>query len=188
MSKALQKKLLHGLLALVVALAMASTIAAQQQSTTKPASSALVRLLQSKGILSGEEAEQVAQAASPAESDQRLAKLLLAKGLITQEDYNETLGAAVAPAAADDPGGARIVPAVMHVPMSSAGSATTSQAAKPAQKPAAPKVIPAVAPIRVFPVDPPKREGLVPDIKVGPVRLKPYGFFKTSVVYDSSSP
>src|SRR5262249_33584680 len=45
-----------------------------------------------------------------------------------------------------------------------------------------------IAPIRVFPVDPPKREGLIPDLKIGPVRFKPYGFFKASAVYDTSSP
>jgi hypothetical protein len=38
-------------------------------------------------------------------------------------------------------------------------------------------------------VDPPRRDGLIPDIRLGSgARLKPYGFFKTSVIYDSSSP
>ena len=77
---------------------------------------------------------------------------------------------------------ARVVPAVLRVPVGDQGA----QAQKPAA-PAPPKVIPAVAPIRVFPVDPPKREGLVPDIKIGPVRVKPYGFFKASVVHDTAS-
>ena len=50
-------------------------------------------------------------------------------------------------------------------------------------------VIAAVAPVRLLQVDPPKREGLVPDIKLGSgARIKPYGAFKTSIIYDSSSP
>jgi hypothetical protein len=70
-------------------------------------------------------------------------------------------------------------------------AAKPPEAPKPAEAPKpppAPAVIPAIAPIRVLQVDPPKREGLIPDIKIGPTKLKLYGYFKTSVVYDSSSP
>ena len=48
-------------------------------------------------------------------------------------------------------------------------------------------MIPAVAPVRVFPVDPPKTGGLA-GIKVGPLTLAPYGFVKATVVHDSSDP
>jgi hypothetical protein len=49
--------------------------------------------------------------------------------------------------------------------------------------------IPAVAPIRVLQIDPPKREGVVPVISIGKnVRIQPYGLFKASAVYDTSSP
>jgi hypothetical protein len=48
-------------------------------------------------------------------------------------------------------------------------------------------VIPAIAPVRVFPVDPPKTGGLL-GLKVGPVTLAPYGFVKATVVHDSSDP
>jgi hypothetical protein len=52
-----------------------------------------------------------------------------------------------------------------------------------------PSVIAAVAPVRLLPVDPPKREGLVPDIKLGSgARIKPYGIVRSSIIYDSSSP
>jgi len=54
-------------------------------------------------------------------------------------------------------------------------------------KPAGPTVVPAVAPLRVFPVDPPKTGGLA-GIKVGPLTLAPYGFIKATVVHDSSDP
>jgi hypothetical protein len=54
---------------------------------------------------------------------------------------------------------------------------------------ASPSVVEAVAPVRLLQVDPPKREGLVPDIKLGSsARLKLYGAFKSSIIYDSSSP
>ena len=49
-------------------------------------------------------------------------------------------------------------------------------------------MIPAIAPIRVLPVDPPRREGMIPDIHIGPVAVKPYGFLKMSTIYDSSQP
>ena len=73
MSHALLKKAVHLLLAVVTIIALTSPVAAQQQTGAKPAANPLVRLLQSKGILTDEEATMVNQAASLAESDQRLA-------------------------------------------------------------------------------------------------------------------
>ncbi|MBI3669315.1 MAG: hypothetical protein HY237_06005 [Acidobacteria bacterium] len=193
MKGTLQRRLLYLLFAAVVAFVLTGTLAAQQQNDSKPATNPLVRLLQSKGILTAEEATVIGQAGSAIESEQRLARLLLSKGLITQEDYNQTVGDSVMPVATQGSGGPRLVPAVLRTgdaaEIGSLGSMPTQAPQAKAPAPAkAPPVIPAVAPIRVFPVDLPKREGLVPDIKIGPVRLKPYGFFKTSIVYDSSSP
>jgi hypothetical protein len=63
------------------------------------------------------------------------------------------------------------------------GQPLPTQAAPP------PSVIAAVAPTRLLPIDFPKRDGLIPDIKLGTgARLKLYGFFKTSIIHDSSSP
>jgi hypothetical protein len=181
----LQRRVLHLALAAFVVLALAGTVVAQQQTNSKPAANPLVRLLQSKGILTEEEAAMIGQAGSAIESEQRLAGLLLSKGLITQEDYNQTVGT-VLPAGTQGSGGPRLVSAVMRTSDPAAvGSLGTVPAPTPQAK--GPAIIAAVAPIRVFPVDPPKREGLVPDIKIGPVRVKPYGFLKTTVVYDSSS-
>jgi hypothetical protein len=43
--------------------------------------------------------------------------------------------------------------------------------------------------VRLLGIDAPKREGLIPDIKLGTgARLKFYGIFKTSIIHDSSSP
>jgi hypothetical protein len=49
-------------------------------------------------------------------------------------------------------------------------------------------VIPAIAPLRVFGGDPPKKDGLVPAFKMGPVKMTPYGFIKATAVHDSSDP
>ena len=49
-------------------------------------------------------------------------------------------------------------------------------------------MVPAIAPVRVLPLDPPLKDGLVPAFKAGAVRITPYGFIKASAVNDSSSP
>src|SRR5712691_4300156 len=188
MRKARLYRVLCLLIAVVTATVLTMPAVAQQQNERQPAANPLVRLLQSKGILTEEEAALVSQAATPNESERRLAKLLLSKGLITQEDYDQTVGASAIEVAADGTAGARMIPAVLRVPISSPGTAATAAAAPAPQAPKPTPVIPGIAPIRVFPVDPPKREGLISDLKVGPVRLKPYGFFKASAIRDSSSP
>jgi hypothetical protein len=44
-------------------------------------------------------------------------------------------------------------------------------------------------PLRVLPIDTPKREGIAPDFKIGNnIRLRPYGFFRATAIYDISSP
>ncbi len=132
----------------------------------------LLRLLVTKGVLTSAEAGTFH--GSPAANERHLLELLQQKGILSDTDVRS-----LHPAGADDPASTTML------------IATAPQAAAPkpeTPKPAPPKVIPAVAPVRVLPVDPPKREGLIPDIKIGPVRVKPYGFYKTSAVYDSSSP
>jgi hypothetical protein len=51
-----------------------------------------------------------------------------------------------------------------------------------------PSVVPAVAPLRVLPIDPPVKEGLIPAFKIGGTRVTPYGFLKATGVRDSSQP
>src|SRR5215467_3430511 len=57
-----------------------------QQATPNP----LITLLQSKGILSADEAAEVSRASSPDESNRRLAQLLVEKGLISDQEYQTT--------------------------------------------------------------------------------------------------
>jgi len=66
-------------------------------------------------------------------------------------------------------------------------SAAAAVAAPPEGPPPAPTVIPAVAPLRVLPIDPPKTGGLI-GIKAGPVTFRPYGFIKATGVYNTSNP
>src|SRR5205085_10748090 len=136
----------------------------------------LVRVLVSKGVLTPEEGRAVSTSGTPAEQRDRLATLLRDKGLISPAEFEAIR--TVAPSA-------DVVAAVQ-----SAKGERVSATAQSAPQPAAtPNVIAAVAPTRLLSIDPPNREGLIPDIKLGTgAALKLYGFFKTSVIYDSSSP
>src|SRR5260370_35475274 len=67
---------------------------AQQPTDSKSAVNPLVRVLQAKGILTAEEVAKLAQASSASDADQRLAKLLLMKGVISQSDYDQTVNTA----------------------------------------------------------------------------------------------
>lgn len=168
------------LLAVVLAFGLVSLAAAQQQDQPKAAPNPLVQLLQSKGVLTAQEAAAINQAATPAEQQQRLTQLLYSKGIITQDEYKQT-AAAEARTVSETQG--TLLPAAAHV---SAGEPEAAMAAAP-QKPAAPAVIPAVAPIRVLQLEPSKQGGLAPDITLGSkAKLKLYGFFKSTAVYDTS--
>jgi hypothetical protein len=170
---------------------------AQQQSENPPAVNPLVRLLQVKGILTDAEVAQINQTSSPADSNQRLANLLLSKGVISQSDYNRAFGAAtVLNASAPASTNAVVIPAVYREPVNA--SASVARAANPAA-PAltsppnpvpsdAPAVIPAITPTRVFPVGGLPREGLKPALSIGNLHITPYGFIKATFVHDSSSP
>ncbi len=168
------------LLAVVLAFGLVSLAAAQQQDQTKAAPNPLVQLLQTKGVLTAQEAAAINQAATPAEQQQRLTQLLYSKGIITQDEYKQT-AAAEAKTISDTQG--TLLPAAAHV---SAGEPEAAMAAAP-QKPAAPAVIPAVAPVRVLQLEPSKQGGLAPDITLGSkAKVKLYGFFKSTAVYDTS--
>ena len=170
------------LLAGLLAVTFVNLAAAQQQDQTKAAPNPLVQLLQSKGVLTSQEAAAINQAATPAEQQSRLTQLLYSKGIISQDEYKET-AAAEAKTVSDWQG--TMVPAAAHV---SAGEPEPAMAMPP-QAPAAPAIIPAVAPVRVLTSDPPKPGGMVPDLKLGSgARLKLYGFIKSTAAYDSSNP
>jgi hypothetical protein len=163
-------------LTLIVIVGLGSVLSAYSQSadTTDP----LVRVLQSKGILTEAEARAIAANASPAEQRDRLAALLRNKGVISAAEFE-----ALQTVSASSPAS----PEVKTITADYKTSSPPPVAAEPQQTP--PPVIAAIAPVRLVGIDSPKREGLIPDIKLGTgARLKFYGIFKTSVIHDSSSP
>jgi hypothetical protein len=156
----------------------------QATAANAPIEDPLLRLLVSKGLLTTEEAGVVLSAGTPAAQRDRLATLLKDKGLISAAELDALRASAATPPAPD--GNAVNVNAI-----SSGSNGPTARApSTSSQKSAtAPSVIAAVAPVRLLPIEPQKREGLIPDLKLGSgARIKPYGYFKTSVIHDSSSP
>jgi hypothetical protein len=156
---------------------------------------ALLGVLVMKGVLAPNEANAIRNAAPEAEF-QLLVQALSRKGVLSAADLSAATKPATQPSDSAQPSAPAAAPAEARETVSAAlagreaypspQNATKPMAAE-APKPAAPAVIPAVAPVRVFPVDPPKTGGLA-GLKVGPLTLAPYGFIKASIVHDSSDP
>ncbi len=148
---------------------------------------ALLGVLVMKGVLAPGEANAIRNG-SPATQFQALVDALSRKGVLSAAD----LSAAVKPAA---PSSVLVAaPAAVSGVSTSLGSPepapVTQASAAPAAPPTppAPAVVPAIAPLRVFGGDPPRKDGLVPAFKMGPVKMTPYGFIKTTAAHDSSAP
>jgi hypothetical protein len=150
---------------------------AQSATVPAPTEDPLLRLLVSKGVLTTEEAAVVLSSGTAAQQHDRLATLLKDKGLISNAEFD-----ALRTVSEGNTVNANATPS-----NSNASAGRAPAAGNP--KPAPPSVIAAVAPIRLLPIEPQAREGLVPDLKLGSgARIKPYGYFKTSIIHDSSSP
>jgi hypothetical protein len=159
--------LLYLILICIIGLLALPTAFAQDNNSTDP----LVRILVTKGVITTDEARVITTNASPDEQRDRLAVLLRDKGVISAAEYEatRTTQASVAVMTAD------------YKP--------SSPEPPPAPQATPPPTIAAIAPVRLLGIDAPKREGLIPDIKLGTgARLKFYGIFKTSIIHDSSSP
>src|SRR5579859_5129308 len=126
-------------------------------TTLSPAANAnvtaLLGLLVMKGVLAPNEANEIRNAAPDAEF-RMLVDLLARKGVVSAGDLS---AATAAPAPAPAP------PQV-------------AQSVPKETKPPGPTVVPAIAPLRVLPVDPPVRDGLKAAFNVGPIKMTPYGF------------
>jgi hypothetical protein len=116
------KKVGYILVAMVVAVVLVCPAFAQQQGDHQ-AMPPLIQLLQSKGILTADEAAQVGQAGTADEMNDRLGRLLVQKGLITPEDYSHT----VQPAEIWSMRSCVSQPGILPSPAESAQSATLSQ-------------------------------------------------------------
>jgi len=147
-------------------------------TTTSDANvAALLGALVKKGVLAPSEAAAIRNAAPGAEF-QLLLDALSRKGILSAADLAVTA----------QPSAVVAVPVAATETLASPESMSSSQAAAAAPPtPPPPAAIPAVAPVRVFPIDPPKTGGLS-GIKAGPITLAPYGFIKATVVHDSSDP
>mgnify|MGYP001770928474 CR=1 FL=1 len=159
-----------------------------KSSPTAPIADPLLRLLVDKGMISVDEARALDGAS---DGRDRLAALLRDKGILTDAEYRairtssstalvvSTSGASASGAAAQTAGSAQ----------TSSQSQAAQQSGTTPQTPRAPAVVPAVAPLRVLQLEGVKRDSIFPAIKLGSnAKLSPYGFFKASVVHDSSSP
>src|SRR5260370_31287 len=166
-------------------LALCSRSWAQQLADGQSAVNPLVRVLQAKGILSGEEVAQLIGGSVASAADRRLAKLLLFKGVISQADYEQTVGTpGMINASNTETSSATAIAAVYRVPVNNGASVAPARTPPPE----GPKVVPAVAPLRVLPIDIAKQGGLIPDIKLGSgANMKLYGFFKASAVSDTAN-
>jgi len=145
------------------------------------ANATLLDLLVKKGILTSSEASSLRNVSGSAGMDQLLL-LLKAKGVVSDSE------AADLKAAAD----AEPTHSIMDTEAPGMGNfnLTTPQAAaqaKPAET--GPTVVPAIAPLRVLPIGPPTKEGLIGGLKLGSgAWLSPYGFIKSTAAYDSYNP
>jgi hypothetical protein len=146
---------------------------------------ALLGVLVMKGVLAPAEAKSI-EAAPPASEYQMLVDALTRKGVVSTADLTPAANAEPLPAAASATTSAPTPAAVSYGAPSPEPQATA--AAPKAEAPAPPAVVPAIAPLRVLPVDPPKHDGLNAAFKMGPVKMTPYGFLKTTAIYDTSNP
>jgi len=147
------------------------------QTNTAAAADPLLQLLVSKGVINGEEAKSLV--GTPAQQRAKLLELLRQKGILSAADYD-----ALAPTAAEQVDSNLVASTSPIVP----AGLVQSSSQIPASKPVEPPIIPAVAPLRVLPIDLPKQGGMIPDIRLGSgANLKLYGFYKSSAVSDTAS-
>ncbi len=148
---------------------------------------ALLGVLVMKGVLAPAEANAIRNAAPEVEF-QLLVEALNRKGVLTAAD----LSAAAKPAA--QPSAPVAAPETVTASLAIPDADASPQAGPPAAQaqgtppPPPPAVVPAIVPLRVLPVDPPKKDGLNAAFKMGPVKMTPYGFIKATANYDSSMP
>ncbi len=140
----------------------------------------LVDLLVKKGILTSTEANSLRNTSGSAGMEQLL-MLLKAKGVVNDSEAAELKSAA-------ETDSMHSMTDTESGPLQTM-NLTTGQAtqAKPAET--GPTVIPAIAPARVLPIDPPAKDALLSGFKLGSgARMMPYGFIKATSAYDSSQP
>jgi len=135
---------------------------------------ALLGVLVMKGVLAPTEANAIRDAA-PTAQFQALVEALSHKGVVNAQDM-----LAIAEAKPAAPATAALQ--TQNPPQ----TGQTPTGTPPAPK--EPASIPAVAPLRVLPIDAPKQGGMIPDLHLGSgANMKLYGFYKASAISDTAS-
>ncbi|MGA9354765.1 MAG: hypothetical protein WBV46_13820 [Terriglobales bacterium] len=157
-----------------------NTVAATQTKTAATADP-LLQLLVSKGVIDADEAKTLAGTpGTPEQQRTRLLELLRQKGILSAADFAE-----LAPASAQvEPNLVASASPILAGPQTKEPGPVVASAPPPP----GPAVVAAIAPLRVLPVDPPKKDGLNAAFKMGGVKMTPYGFIKATAAYDTSSP
>jgi hypothetical protein len=153
---------------------------AAQANTATAAVDPLLQVLVTKGVLTSDEAKSLG--GTPAEQRAKLLGLLRQKGILSAADYQEL----TTPSASAQVAPNLVASTTPIVPVGLAQATPAPVAAPP--PPPGPSVVPAIAPLRVSPVDPPVKDGLNAAFKMGPVKMTPYGFVKATAAHDTSSP
>jgi hypothetical protein len=151
---------------------------------------ALLGVLVMKGVLAPTEANAV-RTAAPETKFQLLVEALNRKGVLNAADLSAAMNSAAnSTAAAASPVAAAPTPAAAATPDAdpSPQAGHPTPAVQGTQPPPPPGVVPAIAPLRPLPVDPPKKDGLNAAFKMGGVKMTPYGFIKATAAHDTSSP
>jgi hypothetical protein len=154
---------------------------------------ALLGVLVMKGVLAPSEANAIRNAAPEAEFH-LLVEALSRKGILSAADLAAAAKPASQPAAPATASAAVVETATASNSSALPSSPPQGVAQQPAPgpqtpvPPPAPAVVAAIAPLRVLPVDPPKKDGLNAAFKMGPVKMTPYGFIKSTAAHDTSSP
>ncbi|HUO26943.1 MAG TPA: hypothetical protein VMU61_14845 [Candidatus Aquilonibacter sp.] len=147
-------------------------------TTTDSNITALLGVLVMKGVLAPAEANAIHDAV-PAAQFQALLDTLSRKGLVTAQDLSFVA----------NPRPEALAPVSATLAISPAPVATAQvPSGKKLEAPPVPAIVPAVAPLRVLPVDPPVKGGLKAAFTMGPIKMTPYGFVKATAVYDDSNP
>ena len=149
-----------------------------KNQATKP--DTLVQILLQKGILTVDDVKFLEEG-SAGRQQALLIDLLQKKGVISASEA-ENLGAT--------PASAQVSPALVASTAPVIPATAFAHAPEPqATKIEAPRVIPAVTPLRVLQLEPSLPNGMIPDLKLGSgAKLKIYGLVKASSIFDSSAP
>jgi hypothetical protein len=178
-----------------------------QQGSEQSTSDPLIEALRANGVLTADDVAKIKQAKSAQDAHKRLEDILLGKGVITKEQYSQILAqegqsepsksqqsqTQVSQSAVPTPVQPEATekrPSFIVASLSAQGPPNPTEPGAPSivEKVPSVTVVPALVPIRAFPVGGLERGKMTPAFKAEGVGFTPYGFIKATSVWDSSSP